>query len=280
MVDLFSEKEKIDKGSVSLVYSLNKGFRVGMINLFMDALENGFFISPPSVIYKVITRQKRIVRSIDVNDENKTNKWINDYLINAFWVDVLDVVQILHTLIDDKNFPEFKKIYLKEVNKFFKAEWLGFYIDENGEIEKVVYDYTSSDSSSTIETVLEKEGLQGPLIDYKKAKAHLNNRPDPDTENAVKDSIGALEGVARLILNEPTKTLSDLLPVLKEKNIFPTPLDQLVSKLYAYRGNQDGVGHGKTSSERIPFFIAHTIVQISGNLINLLINWGKEEKKD
>jgi hypothetical protein len=86
--------------------------------------------------------------------------------------------------------------------------------------------------------------FEGPAQQFEKAWRLLSSRP-PDPENCIKDAIGALEGVARIVL-VTDQVLSELLkPLASELHIHPA-LREAIAKLYAYRGDEEGIGHGAT----------------------------------
>jgi hypothetical protein len=68
--------------------------------------------------------------------------------------------------------------------------------------------------------------------------------PRPDSENCIKDAVGAVEGVGRILSGRGKETLSKIItPFAKEVGIHPT-LASIVDKLYAYRGDEQAVAHG------------------------------------
>jgi hypothetical protein len=83
---------------------------------------------------------------------------------------------------------------------------------------------------------------------WRKAQEHLSKRP-PDYENCVKDAIGSLEGVARILTGKTGQTLSRILPDLARRVGMHKTLETAIDKLYAYRGDEEGVAHGATSTE-------------------------------
>jgi hypothetical protein len=96
--------------------------------------------------------------------------------------------------------------------------------------------------------LVEVPELRAPAQQWRKAQQHLSKRP-PDHENCVKDAVGALEGVARILTGKKAATLSMILPDLAKKVGMHKALEKAIDKLYAYRGDEEGVAHGATSVE-------------------------------
>lgn len=94
-------------------------------------------------------------------------------------------------------------------------------------------------------TALSEPRFSGPDEQFSKANQHLAKRPEPDTENCVKDAIGALEGIARIATNQPKRTLGEILKREPLKSTVPPLLLAAIEKVYAYRGDEPGVAHGQ-----------------------------------
>jgi hypothetical protein len=115
--------------------------------------------------------------------------------------------------------------------------------------------------------LLNRSGFEGPNAQFAKAINHMSARPKPDTENCIKDAIGAVEGVAILLVDERNGTLSKLLKSERAKeNIHPTIIGAL-DKIYAYRGDEDGVAHAMIDPEGAGRQEAEWILGISASTI-------------
>ncbi len=79
-----------------------------------------------------------------------------------------------------------------------------------------------------------------------KALTFLSDKRNPDYENSIKESVSAIEALFRKRMSSD-KQLSDLIKKERADKILkinPMLLD-IISKLYAYRGDVGGVGHSK-----------------------------------
>lgn len=93
--------------------------------------------------------------------------------------------------------------------------------------------------------LLQDPKFQGPAEQWEKALGHLARRP-PDPENSIKDAVGALEGVARMISGRSSDTLGQIIKPLAEKLGMHPALAGAVSNLYGYRGDEAAIAHGAT----------------------------------
>jgi hypothetical protein len=73
--------------------------------------------------------------------------------------------------------------------------------------------------------ILRDSDLSGPDDQYQKAIGFFNRRPEPDCENCAKEAVSAVEGVARVLLNDHSITLSRAVKRLQtEKDVHPSLL--------------------------------------------------------
>lgn len=76
------------------------------------------------------------------------------------------------------------------------------------------------------------------------ALALLSNRQQPDFRNSIKESISAVEAMARILCNNNHATLGDALAVLNKTHNLHGALEKGFSALYGYTSNADGIRHG------------------------------------
>jgi hypothetical protein len=98
---------------------------------------------------------------------------------------------------------------------------------------------------------------------YAKAKRYLAG-PDPDYENAAKESVLAVESLVVTLTGE-----SDFTKAIRKatnNGLVPRPLDEIAMKLYAYRGNEPGVAHASAAVPDVDQLEAELIFNLSGAL--------------
>jgi hypothetical protein len=120
--------------------------------------------------------------------------------------------------------------------------------------------------NETARLLVEEPTLIGPAQQWEKALGHLSARP-PDSENCIKDAIGAVEGTGRILSGREKENLSKLIfPFAKEVAIHPT-LAVMVDKLYAYRGDEQAVAHGATRELKATPADAELVLHVSAAVI-------------
>ena len=101
----------------------------------------------------------------------------------------------------------------------------------------------------------------------------------PDYPNSIKESISAIEALAKILLNNPSATLPQLLKTSKEKFNLHQALIDALRKIYAYAGDESGVRHSfKVKGEKTDQTNAIFILTICSAFVTLIVR--KQENLD
>lgn len=141
-----------------------------------------------------------------------------------------------------------RKFIAEELQRLFEEESLAFDFDQ-GVVRRRGRKHTN-DVTTRAQVVLGDPRLASARRHYDKAMSFFRNPTNPDFENAVKESVCAVEAAGKsLFPNAKASTLGDLAKWLlstKEVSV-PKALAQTVTAIYAYRSGGDGIGHGGSS---------------------------------
>ena len=125
--------------------------------------------------------------------------------------------------------------FSKKLNSLFREENIGYEMQE-GKIERRGNEFTDGKIKEA-RILLKAPEFKGADQHFEKAIRSLNTRPNPDVENCIKDAVGAIESIGRIIVKNETALLSDVIKDAVKKGVIPQPLDQAFQKVYSYRGN-------------------------------------------
>lgn len=120
-----------------------------------------------------------------------------------------------------------------------------------------------------------QEKLQAPR--YAAACEHFSKAFDmitgerPDHANAAKEAVAALESLAKVITGKDTGTLDDQINELRKTNRIPQPLDQCMKKVWGYRSQTAGVGHGRIAAPAVSEAEGALVVNLSASFILFLL---------
>jgi hypothetical protein len=89
---------------------------------------------------------------------------------------------------------------------------------------------------------LSADRYQAVADGWRKAHAYLN-AGNPDLGNAAKEAVGAVETLARLVVNNPTATLGEAIKVLRSTERVEAPLLKGIEELWGWSSAQPGIRH-------------------------------------
>lgn len=169
---------------------------------------------------------------------------------------------------------EYWEFCLKRIrNHFFKGEW-----NEVFDFVEFIADYgptkTKDDFADLCNTFLERENsayrfVNGTITEitseaeiqeveaaiskatpYAGVRTHLNaalsllsHRTHPDYRNSIKESISAVEALAKQLAGDDTATLGAILKVLEKTHSLHPALKSAFSSLYGYTNDANGIRH-------------------------------------
>ena len=132
-----------------------------------------------------------------------------------------------------------------ELDTVFVQERLPYRITTSGVEWRL--NQPAAEAVSNARSLLNRPEFAGPSQQWEKALGHLSERP-PDPENGIKDAVGALEGMARILAAKPSETLGQIIrPLATNLRIHPA-LANAVSNVYGYRGDEQAIAHGAISA--------------------------------
>jgi ABC-type cobalt transport system substrate-binding protein len=247
--------------------------RIGLYHIVESFLELPKYKSAFLVLYKEICKALRIGRDRSVFEDFSASLALETLIKECQWWQFYDICEVVWAALYSSRSRLDQKEFAKQVNALFREEQLGFELRE-GEVEKVGSGFIDAQIKEARYLLKEPE-FKGADEQFEKAIKALNVRPKPDVENCVKDAVGTIESVGRIIVNDEKALLSDIIKNMVKKGIIPQPLDQTFQKLYAYRGDQPGVAHGAVGASKMTVDEAELVLAMSAAMIIYLVKKGK-----
>ncbi len=127
----------------------------------------------------------------------------------------------------------------------------------------------SEEAVATARALLRDERLVGPDRQFQSALEGFYRRPDADFLATVRDAITAVEGVARVALNDERVMLGSAINRMKEKHGLYGALTASIANLYGYASDEGG-RHGLTDKPDIDRPIAELCLHQSAAAIVLI----------
>lgn len=267
-------------------FSERKGFSIqakGIIqtNSISDPLRNSLW----NVLYKNYFSHPRF-RSGGRSDEPWIYAYV-EYLYSNLYK--LPIDRILGTSYD-RLFDEIRR-------RYFECEWFGVYdflettiehlgsparlealLNEVLERELAGYrlisgrfvDVTDPQEVRALDEALSDDTYLGVQAHLRSALEHLSRRENPDYRNSIKESISAVEALARIVSKNPRATLGDALKAMEASKRLHPALKDGFSKLYGYTSDQGGIRHAMLEEPDISAADAKYMLLACTSFINYL----------
>ncbi len=249
---------------------VTKTARIGMCYIIEDQLDYANSHDLYSYICKflrvhpgVASVKLKMARILDTTNPEK--RVISDIIMECDWVAFYDLCELFYAFMN----RGYEEEFALQVNKLFKEERLSYQMS-SGKIEKLGNPITVAKIKEA-RILLKEPEFKGADEQFEKAIRALNVRPNPDIENCIKDAVGAIESVGRILTGDEKALLDGIIKGAVKNGIIPQPLDQTFIKLYAYRGNEPGVAHGAVGESKATIYEAELVLAMSAAMIIYLV---------
>ena len=166
---------------------------------------------------------------------NQEESEIKAIILTKFsWNEVFDLIEYLYFIV-----------FYTEWDDLLSSENIGWEL-KKGKLERRFHEYINEEVISKTKKILEHPDFAGPNIQFNKAIEYYNKRPSPDLENCVKEAVSAVEGLARILLNNPKLTLGDAINKIIKLGKIRKPLDKIFHGLYGFASETPRTRHGAT----------------------------------
>jgi hypothetical protein len=130
---------------------------------------------------------------------------------NDEWYEIFNFIEFVS---NNENFKNLNIIFIHNCNLVLAKEVSGYRI-----INRVVVPITDTNEIQAIETALKTTDKWSSVSTHlNHALEHFSNRENPDYRNSIKESISAVESLAKIVTNDDKAMLSDLIKELKKKS--------------------------------------------------------------
>lgn len=206
------------------------------------------------------------------NNNYDCMKWFKSYFGGLQWYEVYDLVEFIVLNCDafeQQSTCEREK--LEEIyNGVFESELSGYRFIA-GVLAPVSHPTEADAISSAMETA-EKKGLSGARSHIQTALKLLGRKPHPDFRNSIKESISAVESVAKQISRSSANGLSGALSEFEKSVPIHGALRQGFNCLYGYTSDSDGIRHAILDEPNVGFDEAKYMLVSCSAFANYLIS--------
>ena len=188
---------------------------------------------------------------------------IRKYFFNCEWYEVYDFIEFVAA--NDKGLRS--KEFMDFCNSVMERE-LSAYRFVGGKITSI----TSEEEIREIESALRVSGpFEAVRLHLRAALEKLSDRKAPDYRNSIKESISAVEALARLITGDEKAELGKALNIIERKIGLHGALKRAFSALYGYTSDAEGIRHAMLEAPSLTFADAKFMLVSCSAFTNYLI---------
>lgn len=189
---------------------------------------------------------------------NRILEVIRDYYFHSEWYEVYEFLEYI--LVTEKN-----SRLIKIINEILDRELSGYRF-----IDSVFVPVTDEVEIEAIKQAINEGPYKGVHAHLKKALEHLSSKDSPDYRNSIKESISAVESMAKELTGNPKATLGAALSILEKDNKLHAALKSGFSSLYGYTSDEGGIRHAMLNEPDITVSDAKFFLVSCSAFINYL----------
>lgn len=201
-------------------------------------------------------------KPIDTRPESSSGKLkqIREYFFKCEWNEVYDFIEFVVSAYS-RSMPQLSRMF----NRILERESSGYRL-----VAGHVVDITSEQEVQMLEEAIRDTRFAGVAAHLDRALELLANREHPDYRNSIKESVSAIESMARIVADNPKATLPEALKALEKNGRLHTALKDGFVKLYSYTSDEQGIRHAMLDEPDISAADAHFFLLSCTSFANYL----------
>lgn len=161
---------------------------------------------------------------------------IRKHYFECQWNEVYDFIEFTAMYLESSYISQ-REIHNK-LNSVLESELSAYRF-----VNKKLTDITSEQEASMLEEAINNSEFEGVSTHLNRAFELYADRDNPDYRNSIKESISAVESMAKIVTGKRKATLEDALKALEKDEKLHKALRDGFSKLYAYTNDANGIRH-------------------------------------
>ncbi len=265
--ELFSKRYRLRPTPEGLMYEVvPENARVGLYHL-VERFFGGEHQKSYLHFYHEICVALRIPRKRGPSDYG-ASIFIEELIKDCEWHQFYDICEVIWANLYSE-YSRHQEEFTEQVNTLFREEQLGFEI-RGGKVEKVGSGFIDAKVKEARYLLKEPEFKSADEL-FEKAIKALNERPNPDVENCIKDAVATVESVGKIIRKDKNARIDNIIKEAIQKGVIPRLLGDPIIKLYAYRGNEPAIAHGGIEPSKVTEDEAEFVLAITAAIIIYLV---------
>lgn len=171
------------------------------------------------------------------DNNHQAIKNISDYFKKANWYEIYDLIEYV---IGEFDYP----YIVDEINEVLAREMSGYRI-----VDGIVTDIVNPQELDSLKDVLESDEFPGVINHLKRALELMSDRENPDYRNSIKESISAVESIAKAITRDSKATLGSAIKSTSLSDKMHPAMNKSLLSLYGYTSDENGIRHAMLEEE-------------------------------
>lgn len=184
---------------------------------------------------------------------------IRKYFFSAEWYEAYDFTECLVQYHGREGLE-------KDLNVILERELAGYRF-----LKQQLIPITGQAEIESIQRALDATQFAGARGHLAQALSLLSDRENPDFRNSIKESISAVESLARELIGNPKATLGDALRLLEKCGVLHGGLKSGMSAIYGYTSDADGIRHGMLDEPHLDSADAKYYLVACSAFVNYLV---------
>jgi len=185
-------------------------------------------------------------------------RWLFKYFQNCQWNEVYDFLEFT------MNYFKSPKL-VEDINSVLERELAGYRF-----VGGVFTDITNEQEIKMLEQAVDDKNFPAVSSHLKRSLALMSDKENPDYRNSIKESISAVESIAKAITEKPKATLGEALKVLEVSNKLHPALKNSFLNLYGYTSDEGGIRHAMLTEPDLTIADAKFFLLSCTSFINYL----------
>lgn len=185
---------------------------------------------------------------------------IRDYFFSCQWNEVYDFLEFI---VSDRG--QLKPRLAEFLNEILVRELSGYRL-----VAGHLADVTSQEELAMIEEAARDSRFPGVSTHIDRALELYANRKNPDYRNSIKESISAVESIARVVSGSQKATLGDALKAIEKRGQLHPALKEGFLKLYGYTSDEQGIRHAMLDEPNLTAADARYFLVSCSSFVNYL----------
>lgn len=248
----------------------------------LDDLDNMGALSSRQSLFRELLRTGRFnAQQFDFDSNTPFVQYVLEILQNMEWLQVYILCERIFsnhlTEVEERihnswnvtmEIDQVKSYFAEELNTLIAEDNLAFTFT-NGEFQRLGRVQTQK-SFQRMGAVLINPDLDAVRRHYLKAQKFFDERPEPDVQNCVKEAVCALEACLEALTDK--KVSGNFTKAVKQIDTMPPTIADGMIKLYAYRGDGEGITHAASGGSKVSEVEAELVLNLVASYVTYLVD--------